>query len=493
MALDLLLNVAFSESQLYTEFQRNDYISLIGYVIKTERCSKDCQLLKGIINNACSQPLISKKGDHLIINETTVATVVYPRLLVAQLHRYSDWHRSGSENSDVLDMLLIAILALTREKHPQRDFNIEQFQIAGLMKELLNLCKVYVIESPNPVFISKRAADSFVSIVSVFAGSPPPPSLLDEIMKLLLLLHKPSECYITHDRSKFYFLLTGEVPTKEKSSLVQAAHFGRVAAPFKRGVVKRSHPGVAKFTVDTTTTTHVTHVSNTPPMDKARKARLERLRKLHKSNSSYKKALHDFEENLENVADCSKLNKNALQLLSPEEVAKWREKFKRCTSMTLIASPMKEREGRGSKTFRMSSSSASFLKHSPLSQRIQRKRLRLGSGSSARSLISAEKGKYFRKNSRKSESSLYSLATTTNTSNLDYSENITTAYSDGSSCSKTSSQPRRVRLLTKTDSYNSTGIAALQSGLLLLLKDFLCLLPDSSIDDVSLVYLMKMD
>ncbi|KAL9905520.1 lysosomal-trafficking regulator mauve isoform 2-T7 [Glossina fuscipes fuscipes] len=484
MALDLLLNVAFSESQLYTEFQRNDYISLIGYVIKTERCSKDCQLLKGIINNACSQPLISKKGDHLIVNETTIATVVYPRLLVAQLHRYSDWHRSGSENSDVLDMLLIAILALTREKHPQRDFNIEQFQIAGLMKELLNLCKVYVIESPNPVFISKRAADSFVSIISVFAGSPPPPSLLDEIMKLLLLLHKPSECYITHDRSKFYFLLTGEVPTKEKSSLVQATHFGRVAAPFKRGVVKRSHPGVAKLSVDTTTTTHVTHASNTPPMDKARRARLERLRKLHKSNSSYKKALHDFEENLENVADCSKLNKNALQLLSPEEVAKWREKFKRCTSMTLIASPMKERGGRGSKTFRMSSSSTSFLKHSPLSQRIQRKRLRLSSGSSARSLISAGKEKYFRTNSRKSESSLYSLTTTTNTSNLDYSENIMTAYSDGSSCSKTSSQPRRVRLLTKTDSYNSTGIAALQSGLLLLLKDFLCLLPDNSIDDV---------
>uniref|UniRef100_A0A1A9W7K7 Lysosomal-trafficking regulator n=1 Tax=Glossina brevipalpis TaxID=37001 RepID=A0A1A9W7K7_9MUSC len=484
MALDLLLNVAFSESQLYTEFQRNDYISLIGYVIKTERCSKDCQLLKGIINNACSQPVINKKGDHLIINENTVATVVYPRLLIAQLHRYSDWHRSGSENSDVLDMLLIAILALTREKHPQRDFNIEQFHIAGLMKELLNLCKVYVIESPNPVFISKRAADSFVSIISVFAGSPPPPSLLDEIMKLLLLLHKPSECYITHDRSKFYFLLTGEVPTKEKSSLAQAAHFGRVAAPFRRSVTKRSHPGVAKLSTDSPVTTHTTHSPNTPSsVDKARKARLERLRKLHKSNSSYKKALHEFEENLENMADCSKLNKNALQLLSPQEVARWREKFKRSTSMTLIATAMKEGGGSRNKISHTSSSS-SFLKYSPLSQRIQRKRVRINSGSSSRSLMSTDKGKYFRTNSRKSQGSLYSLTTTTNTSNLDYSENVTIAHSDGSSCSKTSSQQRRPRVLTKVDFYNSAGIAALQSGLLLLLKDFLCLLPDNSIDDV---------
>ncbi|KAI8121400.1 hypothetical protein FF38_05913 [Lucilia cuprina] len=477
MALDILLNIAFSESQLYTEFQRNDYINLIGYVIKTERCTKDCNLLKSIINNACSQPLILKKGDLLQVNDTTVATVVYPKLFISILHRYSDWHRSGAENSDVLDMLFQTILALTREKHPQRDFNIEQFSKEGLMRELLNLCKVYVIESPNPVFISKKAAEAFVNIISVFAGSPPKPCLLDEIMKLMLLLHKPSECYITHDRSKFYFLLTPEIPIKEKSSLSAAANLSRVTASFKRNSTKRNQQGGAKPLSDLNTNSNSTHSSNSD-VDPARQARINRLRKLHKTVTAYKRPLDEFEENLENMADCTKLNKNALRLVNPLEVSKWRLKFKKSSTLSTPNSSIKHTHTHSPHKSRALTKCTGFLKQSPQNKRIQRKRMRLHSASSARSLALADGEKHMRLTSRKSDSSLHSLAASLN---MDLSEcpGLNEVFN-----SKSTLQQKKSTILHKTDTFSSVGIAALQSGLMLLLKDFLCLLPDTDIDDV---------
>ncbi|TMW51472.1 hypothetical protein DOY81_003443 [Sarcophaga bullata] len=480
MALDILLSIAFSDSELYTEFQRNDYINLIGYVIKTERCTKDCNLLKSIINNACSQNVILNKGDLVQVNDTTVSTVVYPKLFISILHRYSDWHRSGAEDSNVLDMLFQSILALTREKHPQRDFNIEQFTKEGLMKELLNLCKVYVIESPNPVFISVKAATAFVNIISVFAGSPPKPSLLDEIMKLLLLLHKPSECYITHDRSKFYFLLTPVVPIKEKSSLGAAANFGKVTASFKRNSTKRNQNGSAKPLSDNNSNSNSNTNSNssTSDVDPARQARINRLKRIHKSLSAYRKPLDEFEENMENMADCTRLNKNALRLVNPLEASRWRLKFKKSSTLSSVVNPTKNTHSHMPLKTRSISKTSTFLKQSPQNKKIQRKKIRLNSANSTRSLILSDKEKHLRMGPRKSDSSLYSLAASLN---IDFSEctGLNEVFN-----SKSSLQQRKFKMLYKADTFNSAGIAALQSGLLLLLKDFLCLLPDNDIDDV---------
>ncbi|KAH8378738.1 hypothetical protein KR009_001013 [Drosophila setifemur] len=389
LALDLLLQVAHSDAQLYTEFQRQDYVALIGYVIKSDRCSKDVQLLRSIVNNACSQALISRKGDSLNVNDNTMATLVYPRLLLAVLQRYSDWHRSGATHSDVLDMLFRCILALTRDKHPQRDFNMEQLQKAGLLGALLNLCKVYVIESPSPVQISPYAAECFVQILAVFAGSPPDSSMMDEIMKLLLLLHKPSECYVTHDRGHFYFLLTAQQPAKERSLV--AANLSRVTTSFRR------------------------HLQPPPQeVDPERAERIKRLRRLHTNASGYRKSVNEFEEQLDQMANCSNLNKSALRLLSPVEAARWRMKFKR-RHPTNTNSP----------------------KRSPL--KIARRRLH----------THPFQGKMWQPSGHSTP------------------------------CSRNLSLPNR-----KTDFYDQPGIIRLQQRLLIQLKDFLCLLPDSAVDVV---------
>lgn len=455
MALDIFLNIALSDAQLYAEFLRINYMSLIGYVVKTDRCTKDVHLLRSILNNACSQSIINKKGDALEIYEMTTAVVVYPQLIISILHRYSDWHRSGVEHSDVLDMLFLCILALTREKHPQRDLNLDRLSEAGLLKELLNLCKVYVIESPNPVYISKSAAESCVAILSVFAGSPPSTSLMDEIMKLCLLLQKPSECYITHDRSKFYFLLTPLAPVKERSSAVSS--FDRVTTPFRRKS-KRERTPMAK----------PTESADKADLNVKQTERVKRLRRLHiaATTSPFKRNLLELEDNLENVADCARLNKKALRLLSPVNVENWRMKLKYTPNMNPSTSPMRKQQIPNNAERKLSLASST-------TNRIRHKRLR---HTSLNYLANTETPKLRKRSTQ-------SCGARIDVSDADKGT-LPKQQLALSTMPAAATQQRRSKLLVKTDFYNWPGIIALQEGLLALLKNFLCLLPDNAVEEV---------
>ncbi|XP_017464063.1 PREDICTED: uncharacterized protein LOC108357501, partial [Rhagoletis zephyria] len=372
-------------------------------------------------------------------------------------------HRSGVEHSEVLDMLFLSILALTSEKHPHRDLNLYQLSEAGLLKELLNLCKVYVIESPNPVYISASAAESFVAILSVFAGSPPSTSLMDEIMKLALLLQKPSECYITHDRSKFYFLLTPQPPVREKLSTVSS--FNRVATPFRRRS-KRERPGIA-VPIAAAATPDANVNANAKQNEK-----IKRLRRLHISaaSSPFRRNLLELEDNLENVADCGRLNKKALRLLSPVDIENWRTRFKHSSNWNMPASPVKK--------LHTSNNTEKYLSVSPWSpNKISHKRLRYACFSQS---VNMDNPKVKKREKQ--------LGTTSITS-IDFvssDKEILARHHLGLSSVPVTSQQRRSRLLVKTDFYNWHGIIALQEGLLTLLKNFLCLLPDNAVEEVKL-------
>lgn len=171
------------------------------------------------MNNACNQPIITKKLGTIKVSENTSACIIYPDLIVNIIARYSDWHKTKATscgNSEILTILLQCIHSLVRDKHPHKNFNIQQLSRYGLIKELLNLCKIHIIEEFKPIFISANSAELFVDILGIFA-SPPTPSIIDEIVKLLLLLHKPNKCFILHDRSQMYFLVSPEQPSKPKS------------------------------------------------------------------------------------------------------------------------------------------------------------------------------------------------------------------------------------------------------------------------------------
>lgn len=216
LALTFFLKIAHSNPQLYTEFIRKDFTSLIGPIIRSSRCIKGINLLNSILETACDKPVLTRRSDGFHVVATTNANILHPNLLMSVIKRYSDWHVPNSNDSSILATLLETIESLCREKHPRHTENIHCLGKVGMIPALLNFCKIHLVGVPEPVFLSRQAAEHIVSLISIFAGSPPTPVFLDEIIKLLLLLHRPSESFITHDRSKFYFLLSSMTMVKHK-------------------------------------------------------------------------------------------------------------------------------------------------------------------------------------------------------------------------------------------------------------------------------------
>lgn len=207
-ALHLLLKIAHSNSTLYTEFIRQNYFSLIGAVIRSEKCRKTIRLLNAVLETACSGSIIVKGPDGFELSKNKNICIIYADLFVGIIHHYSDWY-TDAENCDIIETLFSAIQVLVGEKQPFQALNISRLSKAKLVPALFNFCKIHLASSTQQqIFWSNKAAESMVNIIRIFAGAPPSPALLDDIIKVLLMLHSPSNSYVTHDRSKFYFLLS---------------------------------------------------------------------------------------------------------------------------------------------------------------------------------------------------------------------------------------------------------------------------------------------
>lgn len=218
-ALQFLLKTAHSNSALYTEFIRQNYLSLIGAVIRTEKCLKTIRLLNAVLETACSASIISKGPDGFELSINKNICIVYADLFVGIINHYSDWHNPNAENCDIIEMLFSAIQSLVSEKHMHQALNISRLSRAKLVPALFNFCKIYLASgSQQQILLSKQAAESMVNIIRIFAGAPPAPALLDDIVKVLLMLHRPSNSFVTHDRSKFYFLLSSSTQQKPKKN-----------------------------------------------------------------------------------------------------------------------------------------------------------------------------------------------------------------------------------------------------------------------------------
>lgn len=223
-ALQFLLKVAHSNSALYTEFIRKNYIGLIGAIIRSEKCIKSIRLLNAVLETACSGSIISKGPDGFEISINKNVCIIYADLFVGIINHYSDWHSPNSEHCDIIEMLFSAIQSLVSEKHTYQALNISRLSKAKLVPALFNFCKIYLTSgSQQQICWSQQAAESMVSIIRIFAGAPPASALLDDIVKVLLMLHRPSNSFVTHDASKFYFLLSSSTQQKSKKSTLPLA------------------------------------------------------------------------------------------------------------------------------------------------------------------------------------------------------------------------------------------------------------------------------
>lgn len=245
--LAFVLRTVHSSATLYSEFCRLDGMRLLSPVIRSERCQRGVSLLGAILDISCDQTVLQRRSssmptstngaaEQLHVNHATTACILHAGLLVTVIRRYADWHCAQRPNGQVIESLLAALQALVREKHPRRGINQRRLREAGLMPALLHFCKHHLVGIASPVPFSVAAAQSLVGLISTFAGAPPAASLLDDIVKVLLLLHQPADSFITHDRSKFYFLVTAALIPRQRNRL-SLPHLATTRRASNSGVV----------------------------------------------------------------------------------------------------------------------------------------------------------------------------------------------------------------------------------------------------------------
>ncbi|XP_035781558.1 lysosomal-trafficking regulator-like [Anopheles albimanus] len=202
-ALKLLLRIAHSNHEFYNEFVQCNHLELIDIVLKSARCHKDLALLTTLFELGFDQPIIARRqADQYRVLTGSTARVRYPAIITFLLENFHIWIDRSEE---VLDLLFDTLATATRDKHPAMMYNCARLQDAALVPALIDFCRVNFVIPARTVKISRKAADLLVSLISILSPTPPRVPLLNEIMELLLLMHKPTDSYVTHDRQKFYF------------------------------------------------------------------------------------------------------------------------------------------------------------------------------------------------------------------------------------------------------------------------------------------------
>ncbi|XP_058449976.1 lysosomal-trafficking regulator [Malaya genurostris] len=200
--LTLLLRVAHDNHDFYNEFVQRDLLELVGIVLKNRKCQKEICVLAAFLEVAFDQPILTRRSDTYCVLVNSVARVRYPELIIFFFENFPIWIERSEE---VLNLVFDVLITVTREKHPGMVYNCKRLAGAGLVPTLIDFCRINFVIPQKTVKISRSAADSLVALISVLSNTPPKISLLKEIIELLLLMHKPTDSYVTHDRQKFYF------------------------------------------------------------------------------------------------------------------------------------------------------------------------------------------------------------------------------------------------------------------------------------------------
>ncbi|XP_062557057.1 lysosomal-trafficking regulator isoform X2 [Armigeres subalbatus] len=210
-ALNLLLRIAHDNNDFYNEFVQRDLLELVGIVLKNKKCHKEVCVLAAILQVTFDQPVLVYRGDTYSVLTNSVARIRYPEIIVFFFENFQIWIDHSEE---VLNLVFKIMITITRDKHPGMEYNCKRLADAGLVPTLIDFCRMNFVIPPKTVKISETAADWLVTLIKNLSSTPPKVSLLKEIIDLLLLMHKPTDSYVTHDRQKFYFNINPQLPIR---------------------------------------------------------------------------------------------------------------------------------------------------------------------------------------------------------------------------------------------------------------------------------------
>uniref|UniRef100_A0A8C1ZRP0 Lysosomal trafficking regulator n=1 Tax=Cyprinus carpio TaxID=7962 RepID=A0A8C1ZRP0_CYPCA len=225
LALQLLLSLVKNNQHRSHEMECYHGYSMIHQVLIKPKCIVGFHILKTLLDGCCSGSIltIGEDGQFHLDAESTV--VLQDLRLLSEI--LLDWKIWAKAQCGVWETLLTALEILIRVHHPQQMFNIRQLLKAQVVHRFLLACQVlqehrdeYLTSIPQEVCLS------FVKIIQEVLGSPPDLDLLRLLYNFLLAVHPPTNTYVCHTPTSFYFSLhiDGKLYQEKVQSMMYLRH-----------------------------------------------------------------------------------------------------------------------------------------------------------------------------------------------------------------------------------------------------------------------------
>uniref|UniRef100_A0A3Q1FPP0 Lysosomal trafficking regulator n=1 Tax=Acanthochromis polyacanthus TaxID=80966 RepID=A0A3Q1FPP0_9TELE len=225
LALRVLLSLSkFNQHRIHEMDCYHGY-SMIHQVLIKSKCIVGYHMLKTLLDGCCSGPILLLGDDgQFRLDTESIAVVQDIRLLSDVL---LDWKIWAKAECGVWETLLAALEILIRVHHPQQVFNVRQFLKAEVVHRFLLTCQVLQEHRDEHLTaIPQEVCLSFIKIIQEVLGSPPDMDLLKLIYNFLLAVHPPTNTYVCHTPSSFYFSLhiDGKLYQEKVQSIMYLRH-----------------------------------------------------------------------------------------------------------------------------------------------------------------------------------------------------------------------------------------------------------------------------
>ncbi|XP_055569490.1 lysosomal-trafficking regulator isoform X2 [Falco cherrug] len=206
LALQLILSLTKYNQQRIQEMDNCNGYSMIHRVLIKPKCIVGFCMLKTLLEGCCSDEIlcINENGQFMLDVDST-AVIQDVQLLEKLL---LDWKIWSKAKQGVWETLLAALEILIRANHHQQMFNIKQLLKAQVVHHFLLTCQVLQEHKEGHLAsLPREVCRSFVKIIEEVLGSPPDLQLLTLVFNFLLAVHPPTNTYVCHNPTNFYFSL----------------------------------------------------------------------------------------------------------------------------------------------------------------------------------------------------------------------------------------------------------------------------------------------
>ncbi|KAJ8365985.1 hypothetical protein SKAU_G00148160 [Synaphobranchus kaupii] len=206
LALQVLLSLVKYNQHRVHEMESCHGFSMIHQVLIKSKCIVGYHMLKTLLDGCCSGQILALGEDGEFHLDTDSSAVVQDVRLMSEI--LLDWKIWAKAQSGVWETLLVALEVLIRVHHPQQMYNIRQLLNAQVVHRFLLTCQVLQEHRDEHLFcIPQEVCLSFIKIIQEVLGSPPDLDLLRLVYNFLLAVHPPTNTYVCHTPSSFYFSL----------------------------------------------------------------------------------------------------------------------------------------------------------------------------------------------------------------------------------------------------------------------------------------------